>query len=111
MPRGHEVSAGSGAASGPVIDRVAVIRDRLEAALSPVALEIEDDSAAHAGHAGAKSGGGHFRVRIVAAAFAGKATLARHRLVYDALADLMKRDIHALTIEALLPPATGPDAR
>jgi len=81
------------------------IRERLQAALQPVDLEIEDQSAAHAGHAGAQAGGGHFRVRIVTHKFTNESTVRRHRLVYDALADLMKRDIHALAIEALAPPA------
>lgn len=57
----------------------------------------------HAGHAGAASGGGHYRAHIVAAVFAGKSRLARHRLVYDCLDDLMQADIHALAIIALAP--------
>ena len=80
-------------------DRIALIEQRLRAALSPELLEIRDDSAAHAGHAGARDGG-HFTVRIVAAAFTGKTLLQRHRLVNAALADLMHRDIHALSIKA-----------
>jgi BolA family transcriptional regulator, general stress-responsive regulator len=78
------------------------IRERL-AVLQPQAIDIEDESARHAGHAGAKGGGGHFRLRIVSTAFAGKSTLARHRMVYDALAELMRRDIHALSVSALTP--------
>jgi BolA family transcriptional regulator, general stress-responsive regulator len=78
------------------------IRDRL-AVLQPQAIDIEDESARHAGHAGAKGGGGHFRLRIVSTAFAGKSTLVRHRMVYDALAELMRRDIHALSVSALTP--------
>jgi BolA family transcriptional regulator, general stress-responsive regulator len=70
------------------------------AALSPTQLNITDDSASHAGHAGAKSGGGHFFLTIVSESFAGKATLARHRMIYDALGDMMKREIHALSIKA-----------
>ena len=81
---------------------VARIRERL-GALDPLVVEIDDDSAAHAGHAGAASGGGHYRLRIVSAAFAGKATLARHRLVYDALGDMMRREVHALSIVASAP--------
>ena len=76
-----------------------MIRTRLEA-LAPSSMEIIDDSAQHAGHAGARSGGGHYRLRIVADAFAGKSTLARHRLVYQALGELMQHKIHALAIEA-----------
>jgi BolA protein len=78
-------------------DRVALIEERLRSALAPVSLEIIDDSIAHAGHAGAKEGG-HFTVCIVAAACAGKTLIQRHRLIYAALADLMRRDIHALSI-------------
>lgn len=75
------------------------IRKRLEA-LQPLAVAVEDDSALHAGHAGARSGGGHYRLTIVADAFAGKGTLARHRMIYDALGDLMQGRIHALAIRA-----------
>ena len=78
------------------------MRARL-AALDPLAVEIEDDSAKHAGHAGARSGGGHFRLTIVSSRFAGCATMARHRLVYDALGPLMKQEIHALSISARTP--------
>jgi BolA family transcriptional regulator, general stress-responsive regulator len=78
------------------------IRERL-AGLQPEAIDIEDDSARHAGHAGARGGGGHYRLRIVSAAFAGQSTLARHRMVYDALGQLMRRDIHALSVSAMTP--------
>jgi BolA protein len=79
------------------------MRERL-VALAPVALEIEDESAQHAGHAGARpSGGSHWRLTIVSEAFRGKNAVARHRMVYEALGDLMKRDIHALKIEAFAP--------
>ena len=77
------------------------MRERL-AVLEPSLVEIEDDSALHAGHAGARDGG-HYRLHIVAAAFAGKTTVARHRLVYDALGDLMRNGIHALAIRAQAP--------
>lgn len=83
-------------------DVAAQIRERL-AALAPTRVELDDESALHAGHAGAKGGGGHYRLRIVASAFAGKNTVARHRLVYQALGDLMKQRIHALAIEARTP--------
>jgi BolA family transcriptional regulator, general stress-responsive regulator len=84
-------------------ERAALIEARLSAALAPVAsIQITDDSAQHAGHAGA-SAGGHFSVTIAAAAFAGKARVARHRMVYDALADAMQRGIHALAITAYTP--------
>ena len=78
------------------------IRERL-VALQPQSLEITDDSALHAGHAGAKDGGGHFRMIIVSAQFAGLSTLKRHRLVYAALGSLMQREIHAMSITALTP--------
>ena len=78
------------------------MRDGL-AALDPVSIEIEDDSAKHAGHAGARSGGGHFRLTIVSPRFAGCKTMEKHRLVYDALGPLMKREIHALSITARSP--------
>lgn len=75
------------------------IRQRL-AVLAPSSLELIDDSHLHAGHAGARSGGGHYRLTIVSAAFKDKNTVARHRLVYDALGDMMRREIHALAIQA-----------
>ena len=78
------------------------MRARL-ATLDPLAVEIEDDSAKHAGHAGARSGGGHFRLTIVSCRFAGCRTMERHRLVYDALGPLMKQEIHALSISAKTP--------
>jgi BolA protein len=81
---------------------VQAIRDRL-AALEPQALELVDESALHAGHAGAQSGGGHYRLTIVSPRFRGLDTRARHRLVYDALGPLMRREIHALSIRALAP--------
>lgn len=84
-------------------ERVDLIRRRLDAALAPAALDIEDESHRHAGHAGARDGRGHFRVRIVSAAFEGKPALARHRAVYAALGDLMQTDIHALAIDARTP--------
>jgi BolA protein len=81
---------------------VAAIRSALERELAPTALEILDDSAAHAGHAGAREGG-HFRVSLVATVFEGRAQLERHRLVYAAIAPLMGRGIHALNIIARAP--------
>lgn len=73
------------------------------AALDPVEVMIIDDSEKHAGHAGARSGGGHFRLAIVSPRFAGCKTMERHRLVYDALGPLMKREIHAVSITARTP--------
>ncbi|MBB2928557.1 BolA family protein [Paraburkholderia silvatlantica] len=83
-------------------ERMALIETRLSAALAPVSIDVRDDSAQHAGHAGAAAGG-HYHVTIVALAFAGKARVARHRMVYDALAEAMQRGIHALAITALTP--------
>lgn len=83
--------------------RVARIEALLQQALAPVALEVVDDSARHAGHAGARDGRGHFNVRIVSAAFAGMRPLARHRAVYTALGEMMQTDIHALGVVALTP--------
>lgn len=71
--------------------------------LSPERIEVIDDSHLHAGHAGARSGGGHYRLSIVSAAFDGKNTITRHRLIYDALCDMMRQDIHALAIQARTP--------
>lgn len=83
--------------------RVERIRENLAKALAPVELEIEDESHRHAGHAGARDGRGHFRVRVVAEAFRGQLPLARHRAVYAALGDMMTTDIHALSIDARTP--------
>lgn len=73
------------------------------AVLDPVRLEIIDESHKHAGHAGARDGGGHYVLHIDSAKFAGCNTVARHRMIYSALGDLMKREIHALTIQAHTP--------
>lgn len=73
------------------------------AGLNPQHLEIVDESALHAGHAGARSGGGHYQLTLICAAFAGQNGVARHRLVYQALGDLMTTRIHALAITALAP--------
>jgi BolA protein len=79
------------------------MRTRL-ATLEPLRMELRDESAQHAGHAGARpSGGSHWQLTIVSEAFRGKNAVARHRMVYEALGDLMKQDIHALKIEALTP--------
>jgi BolA protein len=78
------------------------IRDRL-AVLDPERVDLIDESALHAGHEGARDGGGHFRLSIVSERFRGASTVARHRLVYEALGPLMRREIHALAITALTP--------
>lgn len=79
------------------------IKQLLNDALKPELLEIIDNSAAHAGHAGARNGGGHFHVTIIADIFEGKSSVQRHQLIYKALGDLMKQQIHALGINALSP--------
>ena len=91
----------------PREQRVEAIRIAIEAALAPSALEIEDESHRHAGHAGAQDGRGHFRVAVVSDAFAGLSPIARHRAVYAAVGDLMNTDIHALAISAKTPDETA----
>ena len=79
------------------------MRERL-AALQPVSMDLRDESNEHAGHSGSRpSGGSHWQLTIVSEAFRGKNAVARHRMVYEALGDLMKGDIHALKIEAFAP--------
>jgi BolA protein len=73
------------------------------AVLNPDSVELIDDSAKHAGHAGAQAGGGHFQLIIVSPLFAGKSTQARHRMVHTALGEMLERDIHALSIKAYTP--------
>ena len=80
------------------------LRQLLESRFTPELLVIEDESHLHAGHAGAQGGQSHFRIRIVAEAFRGVPPVARHRLVYAAVYDLLETDIHALAIEASPPP-------
>jgi BolA protein len=79
------------------------IKERLIAALHPDYLQITDNTQAHAGHAGVRSGSGHFHVRIAASVFEGKSLIQRHQLVYKALGEMMQHQIHALGIEALSP--------
>lgn len=80
-----------------------VIKQLLTNAFKPNLLEILDNSSAHSGHAGARSGGGHYHVTIVSDAFEGKSLVQRHQLIYNALGDIMKQQIHALGINALSP--------
>ena len=79
-----------------------LIRDSL-AVLEPESMSVEDESALHAGHEGAKGGGGHYRLTLVSKRFAGQPLQARHRMIYQALQPLMNRDIHALAIHAYAP--------
>jgi len=85
------------------MNRVESIRARLQEVFSPQQLVIDDDSAAHAGHAGARGGAGHFRVSIVSGQFSGLGAVARHRKVYEALTAMMGSEIHALSIQAKTP--------
>ena len=84
-------------------ERIDKMRSRLTATFSPLECQLVDDSHLHAGHAGAASGAGHYSVRIVSDRFDGLNRVARHRLVYDCLRDMMTSDIHALNIIALAP--------
>lgn len=84
-------------------NRIDRIRQLLEAGFQPSLLEIDDESHHHAGHAGAAGGMGHFRVRIVSAAFAGLSRVARHQRIYAALGTMLSTDVHALAIEARAP--------
>ncbi len=84
-------------------DRMEQIRSRLDATFAPLECQLEDESHLHAGHAGAASGAGHYTVRLVSDRFDGLNRIARHRLVYDCLRDMMHRDIHALNIIAFAP--------
>jgi len=84
-------------------NRIERIRTLLSETLAPTSLEIIDDSHKHAGHEGAKGGGGHFTVSVCSAAFDGKTLIQRHRMIYDALGDMMQQDIHALSIAATTP--------
>lgn len=83
--------------------RIREMERRLNEALAPSRLSITDDSHEHVGHPGARDGRGHFTVEIESEAFRGRTPVARHRLVYDALGDLMQTDIHALAIRASTP--------
>lgn len=85
------------------VERMERMRRLLEDALRPTRLVIHDDSAAHAGHAGAQGGAGHFTIGIESAAFEGLRPLRRHRLVYEALSGMMPAEIHALSIDANAP--------
>ena len=89
-------------------ERVGKIRSALVAAFAPERLDVRDDSHRHAGHAGAQDGRGHFHVEIVSQAFAGLPPLARHRAVYAAMGELMRTDIHALSIVARTPTESAP---
>ena len=80
----------------------------LEQAFKSAQIAVEDDSDRHAGHAGARGGAGHFLVRIESEDFTGRSRLERHRLVYNALAEMLPREIHAINIEAVSPEDESP---
>jgi BolA protein len=84
-------------------ERMQKIRQRVTDALQPQTLEVIDEGHLHRGHEGAKDGRGHFRLKIVSPMFTGKSMVQRHRLVYEALGELMQTDIHALAIDAAAP--------
>lgn len=90
-------------------ERTAFLQTRLETALSPQYIAIEDESARHAGHSD-HGGGSHYQVVIVAKAFAGKSLLERHRMVYGAVDEVMGNEIHALSIKAYTPQEYQPEA-
>jgi len=85
-----------------LIDRITTMHAHLTV-LEPLSIEIVDESHKHAGHAGARDGGGHYQLQIVTFQFAGKTTVARHRMIYSALGEMMKHEIHALNIQAKTP--------
>jgi BolA protein len=85
------------------MNRVERIQALLQSALTPAECLVDDESHLHAGHAGAASGGGHYRLRLVSAHFDGLGKVARHRLVYDALHEMMPQEIHALAMTLLTP--------
>ena len=84
------------------INRIELIKTALSV-LHPTHLSLEDKSAAHAGHPGAKSGGGHYNLVIESKEFEGKSAIQRHQMIYSALGELMKTDIHAISISAKTP--------
>ena len=85
------------------MNRATLIENRLRETFMPRKIEVRDDSHRHAGHEGAKSGGGHFAVTIVSPQFQGKNPVQRHQMIYQALGDMMKKEIHALSIQAFTP--------
>jgi len=89
------------------MERADQIENRLREVFTPQKIEVRDDSRLHAGHEGAKSGGGHFAVIIVSPQFQGKNAVQRHQMIYQALGEMMKKEIHALSIQALTPDELG----
>ena len=93
------------------MDRIAEIKDRLERELSPTYIDIIDESHLHAEHAGAASGAGHFSVTVVSDKFTDQSAIERHRMIYQAVDDLMRTEIHALSINALAPYEQAPNGK
>jgi BolA protein len=85
------------------MERATLIENRLREAFTPQKIEVRDDSHRHAGHEGAKGGGGHFTVSIISLRFQGKSSVQRHQMIYQALGEMMKKEIHALSIQAFAP--------
>ena len=99
----HQTTADTGHMENVSKKRAAMLRERLYQGLGAEFVEVDDQSHLHAGHSGAAAGGSHFEVVVISKAFEGLATLARHRLVYQAVGDAMTQDIHALSIKAYTP--------
>ena len=99
----HQTTADTGQMENVSKKRAAMVRERLYQDLGAEFVEVDDQSHLHAGHSGAAAGGSHFEVVVISKAFEGLATLARHRLVYQAVGDAMTQDIHALSIKAYTP--------
>jgi len=83
--------------------RKQMIQEHLQRTFAPIVCQLTDESALHAGHAGARGGAGHYRLMLISAVFQGQNRISRHRLVYDCLRDMMQTEIHALAITALAP--------
>ena len=99
----HQTTADTGLTENVSKKRAAMVRERLYQDLEAEFVEVDDQTHLHAGHSGAAAGGSHFEVVVISKAFEGLATLARHRLVYQAVGDAMTQDIHALSIKAYTP--------
>ena len=99
----HQTTADTGQMENVSKKRAAMVRERLYQDLGAEFVEVDDQTHLHAGHSGAAAGGSHFEVVVISKAFEGLATLARHRLVYQAVGDAMTQDIHALSIKAFTP--------
>ena len=99
----HQTTADTGQMENVSKKRAAMVRERLYQDLGAEFVEVDDQTHLHAGHSGAAAGGSHFEVVVISKAFEGLATLARHRLVYQAVGDAMRQDIHALSIKAYTP--------